>query len=129
MTNSTSWQVLRSTNNQFIAFLNTESNQYLSTDQFWTSCVPCTFGFGCNNPVSTHETSLDANNPSLDAGSWFTINIVDLGSGTIQILPSSNVGYLGSDSSQMNSNSCLDMVAANYAQSNPASNWVINYLS
>ncbi len=129
MTNSTSWQVLRSTNNQFIAFLNTATNEYLSTNQFWTSCFPCTFGFGCNNPVSTHETSLDPNNPSLNGFSWFTINIVDLGSGTIQLLPSNKIGYVGSDSSQMNSNSCSDMVAANYPVSNPATNWVINYLS
>lgn len=125
--NSTNWQVLRSNNNQFIALYNTNSDQYLTNETQWTVCFPCTYGYGCNGPVSTASINPDPDDPGADPAAWFTINLIDLISGTIQLITSNNSGVLGSDSSQMNSNSCANMVASNYSLSDSASQWTIDF--
>ena len=126
--NSTTWEITRSTDNKYIALQNLATGEFLTVLAHWTSCVPCTFGLGCRNLTSTFRTSLDVNNSATDFDSWFTINIVDLASLTIQLIPSNNIGNLGTDSSQTNSNSCLDMVVANYTSGNPAANWTLGYI-
>ena len=138
---STTWVITQSTDGNSIALQNTFTGQYLTTDQYWESCVPCdlnTYGFACNNPVTTNTMTLDANNPNSNPDYWFSVFPIDYATFAIQLAPLSagtrgppTLAYLGTDTGQyeMNSASCPTMVVASYPQGNANATWLINYIS